>query len=105
MIVSRDKKGKAVDVVPVGMGEKQVGFANIMSEKFFAQATDSGAGIQDDVAVIRNHLQATGIAAVFYIFRRWTGNASPNPPKLDRERHPISLRGQKPFDRIPTVRW
>ena len=86
-VEGRGEKGKPVDVVPVGMGQKHVGLAHVVAEEFAAQPADAGPGVEHESAVAQVHFDATGIAAVLDVLGRGARDAAAHPPELHRKRH------------------
>src|SRR6056297_2935998 len=75
-----NKEGKAHNMVPVGMGEKELGFQrtlwNIVLYNMFSKLTNSGSSIKNDKTVFipYSELYTGGIPAELNRLRTWTGN-------------------------------
>jgi hypothetical protein len=97
-LIDRHEERETVDVIPVGMGQQQDTGADFAAGKVLAQHAQPGAGVEDDRLTVEQNFDATGIAAVDDVLRRSTGDAAPNSPKLDFDRHPV-LRHLCPWRR------
>src|SRR5439155_18631569 len=87
--VERQKKGNALDVVPVEMRKKDMGIQRLalkLLDKLFAEHAKAGATIKDiDVAIDAN-FHAGGITAVAEIFRLRRRRGAANAPEADLQR-------------------
>jgi hypothetical protein len=62
------KKGQTNDVIPVGMGQKQITSLNFFLNHGFSKPADAGTGVNDhNLTRIRLDLKTGGIAAVLGI--------------------------------------
>lgn len=90
MVVGQEgrlEEGKAVDVIPVGVGQEDGGFAQLVTQIEVAELADAGAGIQDNVMVTGDDLETTRIAAELDVPWGWTRDATAYAPKGNFERH------------------
>ena len=83
--VGRCEERKALDVIPVGVGEKDVGLTFALPEfllhHFISQYPDAGTGIENDPSVFRTYdFDAGGIATKFDgVFARYRNRSSYTP--------------------------
>ena len=56
-------------MIPVCMGQKDIGLGDISPDQVLAQISDAGTRIKDQNRVADRHLNATGIAAVNNMIR------------------------------------
>src|SRR6056297_2166330 len=76
---NRNKEGKAHNMIPVGMGEKELCLQgplwNIVLQNMFSKLTNSRSGIKNDKTVFIPHskLYASGISAELNRLRTGTG--------------------------------
>ena len=84
-VVKRSKEGQSLNVVHVGVGEKEIGIEQVafLEHDLSPQETNSGTCVDDDAPGPASDLEAGGVAAVFYRSRPRTGNAAPRTPQLE----------------------
>src|SRR5688572_7939559 len=87
LLKCRSEERKTVDVVPVGMSQKQAGTLDVGLQKLVPQRSDARARIQNQGVVTRLDLETAGVTPVANMFRRGASDASPNAPELQPERH------------------
>ena len=88
-IECRAEKRKSVDVIPVCMGQHQGRKFDVLTDKFDAQITYTGTGVEYQMPATTNHLDATGVAAIDDMTCRRTCDAAPNSPELHFEAHTL----------------
>ena len=106
-IISRGKEGKALDVVPVKVGERDTDLFLLVAdgEKVSAQISQSRAGVNDGDMVRIGDLQARGVAAELLKTGIADGDGSPRTIKLELHRmeadkgfeSSVKLSGIRPF--------
>ena len=62
--VGGGEKGKALDVVPMGVGDEKVEALRRVGHEFAAKFADAGAGVEDELQSVVEHGEAGGVAAV-----------------------------------------
>src|SRR5205814_1648593 len=63
--IERREKRQALDVVPVKVGQKQVGSQRRLLHQTMAERADSGSGVEDKMMVAgQNDINTGGIAAI-----------------------------------------
>ena len=66
LMKKRLKNGQALDMIPMGMGNKDVGINGHFFDQGLRQRVYTGARIQDDqIIIIGSDFYAGGIAAIF----------------------------------------
>lgn len=84
----RREKWKAVDVIPMGVGQQNVDVFRSFAQAFGAQIGNPRATVEDQFVFVRKcHLDTIGIATVPKMLRGWAGNAATNPQKFNRRCH------------------
>jgi len=80
--IERGKIGEALNVIPVGVAEKQINLLDAPGNKSLASATDACTGIDDDRLTRGIYLETWRIAAISsgISFGHWKG-ASYSPEK------------------------
>jgi hypothetical protein len=85
VIVKRGEEGDALDVVPVKVGDEDVGRdagTGVVAQPF-AQIAQAGAAVEDVEAVGDPHLDAGGVTSVTHVFRLRSRGRPPHSPKSD----------------------
>jgi hypothetical protein len=82
----RRKEGKTLDVVPVGVGDKNIA-AKLFTvfDQLAPQTVYSAAGIKNKQAFPDLHLHTGGVASVFQGIRARYGNRPSYPPEYNLE--------------------
>jgi hypothetical protein len=92
------KKGDALNVIPMEMGEKYMGVDGIgavLEHEALAQIAEAGAAIEDIDASVDSHLDAGGISTVPHVLQLRRGGGTTNSPESDLHASlPDSLRAK-----------
>src|SRR5215471_8163317 len=99
-IVERAKKGHALDVIPVKMGDKDVRAESTVSElslQRVSEHTKAGAAVEDVNLVSDADFYAGGVASVAQILGLWSGRGAAHAPELNL--HILANACQLKFDR------
>jgi len=89
VVVEGAEKRHALNVVPMKMGNKNVGVKLAVAEfvlQLIPQHAEAGAAIEDINALSNANLDARGIAPVAQILGLWRGRRTTYAPKLDPHR-------------------
>src|SRR5690606_15923110 len=78
LLESRREEGKAVDVIPVRVSQKQARAFDVALEKLVTERTYAGARVEDQRLIPSDHFQTAGIAPIAHVLRRGAGNATPH---------------------------
>ncbi len=84
--IKRTEKRHALNVVPMKMGDEDVGGKGAVSEftlQLLAEYAETGAAIEDVNAIAETHFDAGGIAPVTHVFGLWSGGGTAHAPELD----------------------
>ncbi len=63
-VIGRHKEREPVDVIPMCMGQEDMGMGDIAPDQILAKVADPGPGIKDQDLVTDTHFNATGIATI-----------------------------------------
>ena len=80
---------KAVDVIPMGMGQQQVRTLHPRLEESVSKGPDPCAGIHDETVIARFDFDATRIAAILHMLRRGAGDTPSYSPKFKTDGHTL----------------
>ena len=82
---SWSKEGKALNVVPVRMGKKHVGFNGHLRKELLPQHPQTRPTIKNKALISHPNFNAGRVAAISYCFWSRTGNTSSNAPEVNRK--------------------
>ena len=91
-VVKGTEEGDALNVIPVKVGDEDVGGKGAVAElalEFASEDTETGAAIKDVNLIVDAHFHAGGIASVAEILGLWSGRGPAHAPKLNLHSAPV----------------
>ena len=105
-VVKRAEEGNSLDVIPVKVGDEDVGGKGTVAEfalEFASEDTESGAAIKDVDLIVDPHFHAGGVASVAEILGLWSGRGPAHAPKLYLHSAPVIAAMSIPHDDTPSA--
>jgi len=97
--VQRTEERHALDVVPMKVGNEDVGGKRPVAEftlQLLAEHAESGAAIEDINAVAEAHFDAGGVASITHVLGLWRWRGTAHAPELDPHRFVNRTRARLP---------
>src|SRR5580704_963621 len=105
VVIERTKKRNPLNVVPMKVGEENVGrnrtAVELMAQRL-SQHPKSGAATEDVEIVPEAHFYARGVASVTHIFRLGSGRRPANSPELNAHKPPQRMLAKLPSSAVPS---
>jgi hypothetical protein len=84
-IIGGCKERETVDMIQVGMGNKQIGGGEIGIQQVFAKCVKARSRIENEQVIVASNFQAGGVPAIANRFRAGAGQTSPYAPETNEE--------------------